>query len=134
MCRICLIRWSQILDRRKISDVTHYRVTIRYQISELYRISFVDEEVNDKCWKYSVSQLSQITPSGGSQDNWFVIILAVTWGTSSPVIETVAFLRFLILSHHFYSELSPDPRKCLQVHNKQWLELVKRRKKYNICF
>ena len=117
----CFIWWPQILWRRKISDVTHYYypVSRRYQN---YRISFVDEEVNDKCWKYSVSQLSQITPSGGSQDNWFVIILAVTWGTSSQVIETVAFLRFLILYHHFYSELRPDPRKCLQVHNKQRLE------------
>ena len=90
--------------------------------------------MNDKCWKYSVSQLSQITPSGGSQDNWFVIILAVTWGTSSQVIETVAFLRFLILSHHFYSELRPDPRKCLQDHNKEWSEWngKKDAKKYSL--
>ena len=130
---MCLIWWAQILWRRKIWEVRYYHVNMRSRYQN-YRISFVEEEVNDKCWKYSLSQLSQITPSGGSQDNWFVIILAVTWGTSSQVIETVAFLRFLILYHHIYSELRPDPRKCLQDHNKEWLEWngKKDAKKYSL--
>ena len=60
------------LDPGQEKDIRCYTLPCQYDISDIriiYRISSVDEEVNDKCWKYSPSQLSQITPSGGSQDN-----------------------------------------------------------------
>ena len=46
----------------------------------------------------------------------------------------ISQIPYSVSSHHIYSELRPDPRKCLQDHNKEWSEWngKKDAKKYSL--